>query len=346
MRKKVIIGAGFSAVMYKLLTKEKFKIIGTKNNFQLIAKNSFKRKSLVINKLFSFKSMSFGHLKFNLKKVRLHDRISFGGKSNIWGGNINIKKLPISFLKILNKKKISLKKLDIDLTGTVSNNKFIYQIQNKDNKIFDARNLSKDLTNGYLYKFRSIKKKIILEFLDYRNKKKKFFVNKLILGVGLVQLIDLLFRSGYLKDGDKISLFEFEHKFKFNFSQSRYNKDVFTTVRYSLSRALGHLLGIQYYSSFLKIFKYIPIVIDQNFYKKKRKCNFFLKNGIIKVSKTSSSNFGDSIHYCNMLINGEKIDKFLKKINKNIVCIGMASVEQKFPGPISNEIISDIYKKI
>lgn len=346
MGKKVIVGAGFSAVMYKVLSKEKIKIIGTKSNFPLIFKNFFRRKSLTINKFFSFKSMSLGHLKFDLKNVRLHDRISFGGKSNIWGGNININKLPIKFLKILNKKKIGFKKLNIDTTGTMSNNKSIYQMQNKDDKIFDAQNLSKDLTNGYLLKFKLKKKKIILEFLDKKKQKKIIIVDKLILGIGLVQLIDLLFRSGYLVDGDKISLSEFDHKFKFNFLKSPFDNDAFTTVRYSFSRALGHLLGIQYYSSFLKIFKYIPIAIDQNFYKKKRNCRLSLNKGIIEVSETSSPNFGDSIHYCNMLINGVKIDKFLKKINKNIICIGMASVDQKLPGPISNEIISDIYKKI
>ena len=346
MGKKVIVGAGFSAVMYKVLSKEKLKIIGTKSNFPLIFKNSFRRKSLNVNKFFSFKSMSLGHLKFYLKNVRLHDRISFGGKSNIWGGNININKLPIKFLKILNKRKIRFKKLNIDSTGTMSNNKSIYQMQNKDDKIFDAQNLSKDLTNGYLLKFQLKKKKIILEFLDKKEQKKIIIVDKLILGIGLVQLIDLLFRSGYLVDGDKISLSEFDHKFKFNLLKSPFDNDAFTTVRYSFSRGLGHLLGIQYYSYFLKIFKYIPIAIDQNFYKKKRNCSLSLKEGIIKVSETSSSNFGDSIHYCNMLINGVKIDKFLKKINKNIICIGMASVDQKLPGPISNEIISDIYKKI
>ncbi len=347
MSKKIIIGAGFSAVMYELLSKNKLKVFGTKNNIQLISKNFLRRKSLDVNKLFSFNSMSLGQLKFELKKkMRLHDRVSFGGKSNIWGGNMNIQKLPGSFFKILNDKDIKLIKLDMHSTGTISNNKYIYQIQNKDNKIFDAKNLNKNLNDGYLVKFQSKKGKIILEFLDYKNKKKKILADKLVLSVGVIQLIDLLFRSGYLNNGDKISLSEFDHKFEFNFSFSRFNKNAFTTVRYSFARALGHLLGIQYYSSLLKILKFIPIVIDQNFYKKKRFCRLIIKDGIVTTDSISNSNFGDSIHYCNMLINGMKIDKFLRKINKNIISVGMSSIDQKVPGPISNEIITDIYKKI
>jgi len=35
------------------------------------------------------------------------------------------------------------------------------------------------------------------------------------------------------------------------------------------------------------------------------------------------------------------INKFLAKINPNIMDLGMSFINQKKPGPISNEIISD-----
>ena len=56
--------------------------------------------------------------------------------------------------------------------------------------------------------------------------------------------------------------------------------------------------------------------------------------------------FGHSIHYCNLRINKTPMDKFLKDINPNILGLGMAFVNQKSPGPISNDIIIDIIKKI
>ena len=47
-----------------------------------------------------------------------------------------------------------------------------------------------------------------------------------------------------------------------------------------------------------------------------------------------------------MKINGVSINKFLSKINKNILGLGMPFVDQKIPGPISNDILLDIEKKI
>ena len=119
-------------------------------------------------------------------------------------------------------------------------------------------------------------------------------------------------------------------------------------MRYQFSRALGHLFGIQFFSRLLKIFNFIPIFIDQNFYPQKIRYKLQLKNGELIEKNCSLSNykFGKSIHYCNLKINGVNINRFLHKINKNIKGLGMSFINQNKPGPISNEIILDIKKKI
>ena len=47
-----------------------------------------------------------------------------------------------------------------------------------------------------------------------------------------------------------------------------------------------------------------------------------------------------------MKINNTKISDYLKKINNNIFGFGMSFVSQSRPGPISNDIILDIFKKL
>ena len=45
-----------------------------------------------------------------------------------------------------------------------------------------------------------------------------------------------------------------------------------------------------------------------------------------------------------MKINGIKINKYLSKINSNIKGVGTSFINQKVPGPISNDIILNIKK--
>ena len=47
-----------------------------------------------------------------------------------------------------------------------------------------------------------------------------------------------------------------------------------------------------------------------------------------------------------MRINKLNINNFLKKFDKNLIGVGMPFVNQKIPGPISNEILLDMIKKI
>lgn len=348
MVKNLIIGAGFSAAITKIVLGKQSEIIGCLKQDKFHYNNLIRRKSLECNKIFSTKTYSYGTLKFHLNSGKFHDRLSLGGNSNIWGGKINIKKLSKKFISLLNIHHIFLQKLSYKKTGTISNNPHLAQLQTKDKKIFKTEYLPIKIENNYALKISKIKGKLITESLNSKNKKRNIEAKKIILCVGTIQLLDILFRTGLISDNDVIEFSEFKHEFKWRFFKTKFKKNT-TTVRYHFSRALGHYFGIQYYSKILKLLKFIPICIDQIFYLKKNNFKLILKDGVISEIKKKNSNkenFGNSIHYCNMRINNLNINNFLKKFDKNLIGVGMPFVNQKVPGPISNEILLDMLKKI
>ncbi len=342
------MGAGFSASMLKILTGDRTKIIGSFNHNNLEAQKYLRRKNLECNKLMSKKTYSYGSLQYDLRNAKFHDRLSLGGNSNIWGGKINIKKIPKKILKLFNKNNIKFEKLSFKNTGTISNNKNIYQIQTMDSKILKIENIPINIKNGHIISFFNKKKKLYVNIKFSKKKIKTIFLNKLFLCIGSVQLLDLLYRSNYIKDGDTIEFSEFSHKFKWKSIFSFYDKKA-TVVRYHFCRALGHYFGIQFFAKYLKALRFIPICIDQNFYNKKNNYKLLIKNGKVIDAKNQNTNnlfFGSSIHYCNMRINKIDINKYLSKINPNILGIGMSFINQKNPGPISNDILIDTLNKI
>ena len=353
MVKSIIIGAGFSSAILKLLLKNKAKVIGCLDSKIFINnKNYIRRKNLEFNKFFIKKAFSFGTLCFDINAILLHDRLNYGGNTSVWGGHFNLRDISKKSLNLLKFYKFNLCKLSFFETGTVSNDEKIVQLHDNAKKIITANTFLKNsVAAGYVERFFLNKKKLFIDYIEFRNNsynKKTIQVKKIFLGVGCIQLIDLLYRSGYLKNGDIIEIAEFYHKFKFNFLNSQFeNKTI--TIRYIFARALGHYLGIQHFSKYLKFFKFIPLVIDQIFYKKKINLKLcVVNNSIINMYSKNKSKiqFGRSIHYCNMKINGININKFLSKINNNIIGAGMPFINQKKPGPISNEIFEDIVNKI
>ena len=339
MSKNIIIGAGFSACLTKILIGSDTKVVGLKSNN--IGNNFLRRKSIESNKFFSKKAYSHGTLKFKLHRGTFQDRLILGGNSSIWGGNFNLQKIPNYIINKLKKNNIYFKKLSYNTTGTISNNVDIVQLQSNDNKILKPETLSIKIQNGYLLKFIIKKKNIHLNFDKNKNKK----VKKLLLCTGDIQLLDLLYRSNFIKENDLIEYSEFHSEFKLNNIFSRFNKKIIT-VRFLFARAIGHFLGIQYYSKYLKILNFIPLCVDQNFYKKKINYQFKIKKGTVVQKNNNKYFFGKSAHYCNLRINGLNINKFLSKIHPNIIGVGMSFVNQKKPGPISNDILLDINRKL
>jgi hypothetical protein len=347
MAKNLIIGAGFSAAVTKSLLKNNTDVLGLHHS-KFIKKENLRRPNLDSNKFFSRKSYSYGSLKLNLKFGKFHDRLIIGGNSNIWGGHINIKEIPIKIINQL-KKIFNFTKLSFGLTGTISNNQNIYQIQNNKNSIFDVSPLLKKIRNSFILKFSIKNKKILVQTIDFKkNKIKSIETKKLFICVGVIQLLDLLYRSGFLKKNDIIEMSEFRYRLKFSFGNSKIADKNSQIIRYKFSRAIGHFLGIQKYSKFLRLLDFVPFCVDQHFIN--QKINYKLKminnNCLTDYSISNPKTFGRSIHYCNLRINKTPIDKFLNKINPNILGFGMAFVNQKSPGPISNDIIIDIIKKI
>ena len=53
---------------------------------------------------------------------------------------------------------------------------------------------------------------------------------------------------------------------------------------------------------------------------------------------TKKDKFGKSIHYCNLKINDVPLVDFAQNINHNLNFVGMCSVTQTHPGPISSTI--------
>ena len=62
------------------------------------------------------------------------------------------------------------------------------------------------------------------------------------------------------------------------------------------------------------------------------------------VTQISSQKFGDSIHYCNLCMNKQKISEFVKNNIPNVFGVSMPFVNQEQPGPISNDIVKNIWK--
>ena len=172
MIKNLIIGAGFSAAFAKIILGKKAKIIGCTDEVQFKNLDLIRRKSLECNKILSAPAFSYGTLEFNLKNGKLHDRLSLGGNSNIWGGTFDTNKISKKFIDLLNKNKIFLQKFSYEKTGTTSNNQNFSQLQTKNNKIFKVKNLPIRIENNYVLRILKDKKKISVETINNVIKKK------------------------------------------------------------------------------------------------------------------------------------------------------------------------------
>jgi len=353
----IIIGGGFSAFVAKTICEKNTWII-TPQHKNFFKHTSFKRRSsLELNKLVAKKSKSYGTLQFKKDShLKLHDRATLGGNSNVWGGLINIKKIPKWFIKKMFAQRILVGGLTYSETGSIANNSHIKQLITTKKSIVDVQAILKPDEEGYLEDFFIKGNKIGLRIL-YRSRKGLFnkkiiYTNRLLLCTGVVQTIDLLYRSNLIKDGDIISLSEFSHQLKYRITLNPYQFETnerSSIIRYDLLSAASHFLGLQKRLYLSHLFRWMPLYVDKYFMRKKNIIHLKIENGYLKKkigSNIEHTVFGESIHYCNMQINGKKIDNFLKEVSPLISGLGMAFLDQLHPGPISNDIIIDSIEKL
>lgn len=356
MASTIIIGGGFSALIARIfLAHANCRIISCQNPEYLSAKNFHRRSILEVNKFFLPKAISIGKLKIRFNKTRLHDRLCHGGNSSIWGGMVDCANFSNIIINKLSKNGIVFKYLSFTNTGTISNSQTLMQMQNKSNSIFNTSNILKNAENYYVNSFYLKGKKIGLNLFSLSKDSKKkvvhIYTDRLVICTGIVQTIDLLYRSGFIPDKTTLQLSEYITKFriKLTVSPTRFNKEGNSLiVRYDFLRAAGHFFGVQERKWTSNIFKYFPFYIDQIFYNKiiKRKLKINDETLSDSLSRRNNLIFGKSIHYCNLKINRKNINRFLHNISPNIKGLGMAFIAQKKPGPISNDIIIDAKEKL
>ena len=337
-----VIGGGFSSFIAGIVIpnvqhisfKTSIKIDGkylqnNKSQFKKLTKSSYKPIGFLRNKLIS---------------TKIKDWLGLGGNSNIWGGFVNTAMIPKGFIKKLKESGIHLINLNKENGYNTSNSKFKQFIYK--NEVLNVNNLIKNYYDGYVHKLK-IKKNIIDIHIKDNTGTKVIKANKVILCLSTLQLIDLLYRSDLIENNSKITLQEFLYKIKirFGFISKEMKNTEATLIRFNIFQALLHLVGFQKKLKFTSIFNIVPIFIEQQFYKKLESRTIKVKNkSLIELSK-HKKNFGHSIHFCNMRIDGENINSALKKINNNLYGLGMPFCKQKEPGPISNDIISDCLNK-
>jgi len=348
--KITIVGGGFSASIAQILIDHPVDVISPALLLKSPNESLKSNPALAINKFFGKKALSFSKLRFHLGRTKLHDRLSLGGNSNIWGGFVDSTDLPSAVIERLKKNGIFLKPLSFSDTGSAANNKNVHQLQNASGEIYDAAEALEKHQDSFLESFFIKDGKVGLHLIS-NGEIKTVYTNRLILCVGVVQLIDLLYRSGLIEEGTTISLSEFSYQLKPKIIFSPFEFAYTTTmIRFKLFRAIAHRVGIQKPYKLSKFFQWIPFYFDQVFLLKKLAYISEIKNGMLSNSLTqkinNSSGFGRSIHYCDLKINGLNINEYLGRINLNVSGIGMAFVKQKNPGPISNDIIIDAIRKI
>lgn len=327
----LIIGGGFSAFISKaVFPGAKVLSHSTKTHSQ------YSQKKFEINKLLTRWAPSTAKLQICKKdKISLHSRCVLGGSTQVWGGFINTRHLSIEALTLLKKAGVDLKRLSADVTGSVSNHDSAYQMHN-DGRILDV---SKILIPDFFGDAECVninnKKKQVL-YTDETGKQKKINCDNIIIACGVLKTLELLMNSEFITPFDTLKLSEHEHFFTLKKSKIL-DRDSFT-IGYTIDRAFRHFLGAQKNAGYMN-----PklIFIWQVFNKKRVTLNFTIKNSIINPARIVK-NFGSSVHYCDLQLDGIGINDALAKKNTGLHIVGMAGTNQMEPGPISNDIIQHI----
>ena len=179
MKDFVIVGSGFSALIsYYFLKKFNIQTISSNNiNFNL---NDLKsRKNLNTNKFFSTKSESKGNfIYYKNKSFKIHDRLSFGGNTNLWGGFINIQELTKKTLGYFQEDQIKFEELNLNTNGYKSNLDTLRQLRDSKNRILNSSKFINDILSGYVDSIKINKDSISIKFYNQKTNVHDFLETK------------------------------------------------------------------------------------------------------------------------------------------------------------------------
>lgn len=340
MHKNCFVGAGLSAYFSQLLHwREGDLCLYPSARFSPYA---LRRPQLEINKFFSSEAKSLGSSAYQLTHATLHDRPTLGGNSEIWGGFFDAAQ--VQQVEKLIAAGVHLVPLSYGVTGSVSNTPSVVQLQSADGKIFNAANHLHAGTHSYLNAIRCENGQITLNCLsaDSPHVSEITVEGRVFICTGVVQTLDLLMRSQFIKPGDELTLDEFVYELALGGDPAHQAVQEAAVISYTPGRALAHFLGIQKAHS-LSSTK--PFAIHQIFHARTQTLRMvvvdeaLIEEDVI-TDPGSSASFGKSIHYCNLKINGERLVDVAVRLSPHLHFVSMASVAQTKPGPISSDIYS------
>jgi hypothetical protein len=329
------IGAGAAALFSQLLhwKPDDLCLYGTSGISGLP-----RRRDLEINKLFGLHARSHTSVTYALSSARLHDRLAPGGNSAIWGGFIDVSNN--TFEQTLSPFGISLTPLSWEHTGSSSNWASLCQLQDGSGRILDASRFLRPGVDAYVTRVMAEHDRLRVFYLSPNETAEQSVLAKTVVAAtGVIQTIDLLFRSGLLSNGDLLTLDE--HRCSYSVrghAHMPFPNDSHCVIRYAPVRALLHAGGIQ---------RKLPVewltapVVDQVFSPQTSQLKLRLDGGTLTElgpKNPDEAPFGGSIHYNNLRVNGIPINVMLRQNLPGLFAIGMAGVTQDRPGPISNYI--------
>ncbi len=340
MPKNCFVGAGLSAYFSQLLHwREGDTCWYPSASF---SPYSVRRPQLEINKLFSSQAKSLGSSQYELTHATLHDRSTRGGNSEIWGGFFDMAQ--VRQVEKLVAAGVDLVPLSYGATGSVSNVQSLVQLQASNGKIFNAADHLRPGTRNYLNSIHCEGEQITLKCLSASatNESEITVDGKVFVCTGVVQTIDVLLRSQLIKLGDELTLDEFDYELVLgSLPVPQVDKEA-SVISYTPGRAASHLLGIQKAQILSSI---RPFEIHQIFHPRTQTLRLVVGDqGLVEKGGTTAQgtagSFGQSIHYCNLKINGERLVDVAARLSPNLHFVSMASVAQAKPGPISSDIYS------
>jgi len=337
----LIVGGGIAAMFCQIyFSKERGLLIAPDFNGGAAYRL---RPNLRFTKVLAKSSSSWGSLIFNLKNARMHDVNVLGGNSNYWGGFFDTEAFSMDELSPLLLCGVKLVPITMLETGSHSNCGTLCQMQDGNGKILNSSNYLNVDIDGYVDSIKFNGVNYDYSIINSKGELSFGVAGKIFLCVGTVQLIDLMYRSGLLNEGDVLTMTEYRHGLAIgmnNLTNSKSTVNGEVSIYYDIFRAVNHYLGIQKKTG---LWSGMLVDIKQTFYAEKVDLKMTVEaEG--RLTQVSEAKFGDSIHYCNLKINEVPVKEYFANVWPGIEVFGMASINQIKPGPISNDILKDIIK--